>query len=309
MRVIITGGTGLIGRHLAGSLAADGHEVIVLSRNPERVTNLPAGVRAERWDGRTAAGWGHLADGADAIVNLAGENLAGNNPPFDMRWTPARKQRILESRLNAGRAVVEAIQAAAVKPSVLIQSSAVGYYGPRGDEEVTEQTPAGIGFQADVCVQWERSTEAVEALGVRRVLIRTAPVLSLDGVLLRLMLLPVRLFVGGPIGGGQQWFPWIHLADETAAIRFLIERQDASGPFNLCAPGIVRNREFYRTAGQVLGRPSFFPTPGFLLKLALGEVSELVLAGQRQIPARLQQMGFSFRFPELEGALRDLLKK
>jgi uncharacterized protein (TIGR01777 family) len=309
MRIIITGGTGLIGRHLAGSLAADGHEVIVLSRNPERAQGLPAGVRLEKWDGRTAAGWGHLADGAGAIVNLAGENLAGNNPPFDMRWTPERKRRILESRLNAGRAVVEAIQAAATKPLVLVQSSAVGYYGPRGDEDITEQASAGSGFQADVCVQWERSTDSVEALGVRRVLIRTAPVLSPEGVLMRMMLLPVKLFVGGPIGGGQQWFPWIHLADEVAAIRFLIDQQEASGPFNLCAPGIVRNRDFYRTAGKVLGRPSFFPTPGFLLKLALGEVSELVLAGQRQIPARLQQMGFSFRFPELEGALRDLLRK
>ena len=301
MRTIITGGSGLIGRALAAELAAAEHEVIVLSRAPARVSGLPAGVRAVGWDGRTAEGWQDLADGATAIVNLAGESIAAG------RWTAARKQRIADSRHQAGAAVVQAVTGATTRPQVVIQASAVGYYGPRGDETITEDSAAGDDFLAQICVPWETSTEEVERLGVRRAIIRTGIVLSREGGALPQMMLPFRLFAGGPLGSGRQGFPWIHLADEVSAIRWLIEREDASGPFNLAAPETLTNAEFGRVLGRVMRRPSFMPTPGFALRLVLGELSTLLLDGQRQVPQRLLDLGFTFRFPTAEAALRDLL--
>ena len=301
MRTIITGGSGLIGRALAAELAAPEHEVIILSRTPGRGGGLPAGVRAVGWDGRTAEGWQDLADGATAIVNLAGESIAAG------RWTAARKQRIAASRHQAGAAVVQAVAGATTRPQVVIQASAVGYYGPRGDEKITEEMAAGDDFLAQICVPWETSTEEVERLGVRRAIIRTGIVLSRAGGALPQMMLPFRLFAGGPLGSGRQGFPWIHLADEVRVIRWLIERDDASGPFNLAAPETLTNAEFGRVLGRVMRRPSFMPTPGFALRLVLGELSTLLLDGQRQVPQRLLDHGFTFRFPTAEAALRDLL--
>ena len=308
MRTIITGGTGLIGRALAADLAGDGHEAIVLSRRPERATGLPAGVRAERWDAQTADGWGALADGADAIVNLAGEPISGQGF-IPSRWTAERKGRVRESRLNAGRAVVQAVEAATHKPRVVIQASGAGYYGAHGDEEVTEERPAGNDWFGQVAVEWEASTAAVEAMGVRRVIIRSGVVFSIEGGALPRMLLPFRLFAGGPLGSGRQWFPWIHIADEVGAIRFLIENPAANGPFNLTAPNLLTNAEFSRVAGRVLRRPAFVPVPAFALRLLFGEMSTVLLEGQRAISRRLQDSGFTFRFPEAEAALRDLLRK
>jgi hypothetical protein len=311
MRIIITGGSGLIGQALVAELAADQHEVIILSRSPEKVRGLPSTARAEKWDGRSAQGWGHLADGAEAIVNLAGESIAGGNLVEIIlgRWTHARKQAILNSRLNAGRAVVEAVQAASRKPGVVIQSSAVGYYGDSGDTELTEEKPAGSDFLARVCVDWEKSTEAAEAMGVRRAVIRTGVVLSRRGGVLPLFALPFQMFAGGPLGSGRQWFPWIHVDDEVNAIRFLIEKSEARGAYNLAAPNPMRNADFGKVLGRVMRRPSFMPAPAFALRLALGEIADaLLLTSQRQLPARLQQAGFSFKYPEAEGALRDLLR-
>lgn len=303
MRTLITGGTGLIGRALAESLAADGYEVIILSRNPAQAQGLPAGVEAEQWDGRTAQSWGHLADGAAAIINLAGESIAAR------RWTAEHKRRIIDSRLNAGRAVVEAIGAAAVRPTVLIQASAVGYYGPCDDEEIAEDAGPGNDFLArQVAVPWEESTASVEAMGVRRVVIRTGVVLSQKGGALPRMVLPFKLLIGGPLGNGRQWFPWIHLADEVAAIRFLMERADASGAFNLTAPNPLTNAEFSRVVGHVMSRPAWIPTPALALRLLLGEMATVLLDGQRAIPRRLQQSGFTFKFPHVELALRDILR-
>ncbi len=301
MRTIITGGSGLIGRTLAAELAAAEHEVIILSRTPGRVSGLPAGARAVGWDGRSAEGWQDLADGATAIVNLAGESIAAG------RWTAARKQRIADSRHQAGAAVVQAVAGATTSPQVVIQASAVGYYGPRGDETITEDSAPGDDFLAQVCVPWETSTEEVERLGVRRAIIRTGIVLSRDGGALPQMMLPFRLFAGGPLGSGRQGFPWIHHADEVSAIRWLIEREDACGPFNLAAPETLTNAEFGRVLGRVMRRPAFMPTPGFALRLVLGELSTLLLDGQRQVPQRLLDHGFTFRFPTAEAALRDLL--
>ena len=305
MRVIITGGTGLIGKHLVASLVKDDHEVIVLSRSPALAKGLPARVRVEGWDAKSAKGWGALADGADAIVNLAGASIAGESF-FPTRWTPEYKKLIIDSRVNAGRAVVEAVEQAAQKPRVVIQSSAVGYYGPHGAEPITEETPPGSDFLAQVCVEWEKSTAAVEPMGVRRAVIRTGVVLSFDGGALLRLALPFKLFAGGPLGSGKQPFPWIHPDDETGAMRFLIDNDNASGAFNLSAPNPLTNAEFGRVLGKVMGRPSLMPVPGFAFNILFGEVATVVLDGQRVLPKRLLDMGYTFKFPEAEAALRDL---
>ena len=302
MRIVIPGGSGLIGRALCEELAAPGNDVVVLSRQPDAVAGLPAGARAERWDGRSTEGWQALADGADAIVNLAGENIGAG------RWTPRRKQRIRQSRLDACRAVVEACEAASRRPRVLVQASAVGYYGPRGNEPVGEDSPPGEGFLAEVCRDWEAATVRVEELGIRRAVVRTGIVLSTRGGALPRMLLPFRLFVGGPLGNGRQGFPWIHVADEARALRFLVESAGAAGVYNLTAPNPPDNRGFCRALGLVQRRPSWLPAPAFALRLMLGEMATLLLDGQRAAPRRLLEAGFDFRYGEAESALRQLLR-
>lgn len=305
MRIIITGGSGLLGRELTASLVKDGHEVIILTRDPARVTGLPTGARPERWDGRSAQGWGHLADGAGAIVNLAGESIAGR-PVID-RWTPARKQSMLNSRVKAGQAVVEAVTNAQQKP-VVIQSSAVGYYGPCGDEAVTETHPAGKDFLAQLCVDWEASVKPIENQ-TRVAIIRTGLPLSKNGGALAPLLVMFNLFAGGPLGNGQQWWPWLHMADQIGAMRFLIDNAEARGVFNLSSPNPLRMGEFAKVLGKVMNRPAFMPAPAFALRLAMGELADaLLLCGQRQIPQRLVQAGYKFKFPEAEAALRDTLK-
>lgn len=300
MRVIVTGGTGLLGRALSIEMAGRGHEVIVLSRDPSRAADrLPAGVRAERWDARSAAGWGGLVDGHTAIVNLAGESIGG-------RWTAEGKARIRGSRLDAARAVAEAVRDAAEPPAVVVQQGGVGYYGPRGSEPLTEDAPAGTDFAARVVADAEAAIAPVAEIGTRLVLTRTAVVLAREADALRRLLLPFRLFAGGPLGSGRQIFPWIHVADQTAAMRMFVEDERARGAFNVIAPGAVTNAEFARTAGRVLGRPSFLPTPAPAIRLLLGDQATIVLDGQRPVPDRLTALGFTFRYPELEGALLDV---
>jgi uncharacterized protein (TIGR01777 family) len=307
MKIIITGGSGIIGRALAAGLVATGHEVVILSRSPERVNGLPSGVRALGWDARTSANWAGEADGADAIVNLAGASIKGEGF-LPSRWSAKRKALIRQSRMDAGSAVVEAVRLAKKKPKVVVQASAVGYYGPHGDEAITEANQPGSDFLASVCIDWEASSAEVEALGVRRVIMRTGLPLTMQGGAFPLLVLPFRLFAGGPFGSGQQYYPWIHMDDYIAALRFLIESADASGVYNIGAPNPVTNREFARALGRVLHRPSWLPVPAFAMRLALGEVASVVLDGQRMLPARLQTEGFKFKYPELEPALRDLLK-
>ncbi|MCB9007830.1 MAG: TIGR01777 family protein [Ardenticatenaceae bacterium] len=308
MRIIITGGTGLIGSALAKNLAADNHEVIVLSRNPAKYS-FPSGVRGEKWDAKTAAHWGHLADGADAIVNLAGAPIAGDGL-LPSRWTEERKRRIRQSRIDAGTAVTEAITAAQNKPRLVIQSSGVDYYGDvQSDQIITETSPNGSGFLADVTVDWENSTAAVEAMGVRRVIIRSGIVLSMDSGALPITVLPFKFFAGGPLGSGQQWWPWIHLEDEVRAIQFLLESETAVGPYNLCAPNPLQNKDFAKTIGHVMNRPAIMPAPAFALKLALGEIAAIVLDGRRAIPQKLQNDGFTFKYPKAKEALMDLLNQ
>ena len=305
MHVLISGGTGLIGQALSKSLLNDAHEVTVLTRAKHKAF-LPEGTKTQQWDGRTLEGWTESIERSDVVVNLAGKNLAGSGL-LPQRWTDDQKRRIRDSRLLAGDALNRAISEASHVPRVLIQASGVGYYGPLGDEIATEDNPPGHDFLARLAVDWEASTEAVEKRQVRRAIIRTGAVLSTSGGALPKLVLPYRLFLGGPLGSGRQYLSWIHIDDEVGAIRFLIENEDASGPFNLVAPNPLTNAEFGNTIGRVLHRPSLFPTPAFAMRLLLGEVSTLVLDGQRAQPARLQSLGYAFRFPDAEDALRDLL--
>ncbi len=308
MRVIITGGSGLIGSALGESLARDGHEVFILSRAPEGAGNLPAGIQAVAWDGRSSQGWAPLCEGADAIVNLAGASIKGDGF-LPSRWTARRKQLIRQSRLDVGRAVVEAVRQAKKKPKLLLQASAVGYYGPRGDEPIDEQAPPGNDFLASVCKEWESSTLEVEQLGTRRVIVRTGLPLTLKGGAFPLLVLPFRLFAGSWFGSGRQYYPWIHFEDHIAALRFLLENPKAQGAYNLSAPNPVPNREFAHTLGAVMHRPAWAPVPRFALQLALGEVSTVVTDGQRAVPQKLLNQGYKFKFPDLKTALEDLLKK
>lgn len=303
MQILITGGTGTIGRRLVHHLLQHGDVVKVVSRQEYKPANLPAKIIFAQWDGKTAAGWGNLVEGVDAVVNLAGAGLA------DSKWTEARKKEILESRINAGKAVVEAISAASAKPKVVIQASAVGYYGVHNNDQViTEEQGPGNDFLSQVCQAWEASTAPVEAMGVRRVITRSGVVWDMQGGALPKMVLPFRFFAGGPIGSGKQWLPWIHYYDEVEAIRFLIQTDSASGPFNLTAPNPLRNRNFARVVGRVMKRPALAPAPGFIFKAVFGEMSTVLLDGQQAMPKRLQELGNQFQFPQAEGALRDLLK-
>ncbi len=307
MRILMTGGTGQLGRPLATNLSEQGHEVIILSRSPEKKKGLlPTEVRLERWDARTTEGWGHLADGANVIINFVGESLAGTSF-FPQRWTEERRRIIVDSREQAGQALVAAVEAASKKPDLLLQASAIGYYGANPEGDLTEESPPGSDFQSQVVVRWEASTAPLEDMGVRRVIMRTGIVLNrTEGALPRL-LLPFKLFAGGPMGNGRQWYSWIHQEDLMRAIQFLMDEETASGPFNLTAPNPLTNRELASLIGKVMRRPSFIPVPGFALRLAFGEVTTVVLDGQRVIPQGLNSLGFTFKFPEAEAALRDLL--
>lgn len=303
-RILISGATGFIGRALAAALAGRGDEVVALTRDPAAARErLPDGVAAAAWDGRTAAGWGHLADGALAVVNLAGDNLA------EGRWTKAKKGRILRSRLDAGAAVVEALRSTRIKPRVLVQASAVGAYGGRGDEELDERASPGRGFLAGVVRKWEESTAEAGSLGVRRVVVRSGLVLGREGGVWPRLVVPFRFFAGGPLGDGRQWFSWISLEDEIRALRFLIDGEGLEGTFNLTAPGPVRQKEFCGAVGRAMGRPCWLPAPALLLRAVFGEKAvETLLAGQRVLPARLLAAGFDFRHPDAPSAVAAILR-
>jgi len=301
--VIISGATGFIGTILVKKLVARNYHVVVLSRNPGKTAAFNSSqVKVVAWDGRSANGWGHYVDGAYGIINLAGENIAAG------RWTPARKAAILQSRLAAGRAIVEAVTLSARKPRVVIQASGIGYYGNRGDTVLDETSSSGTGFLADVAIQWEKSTEPVEALGVRRAIIRTGIVLGRGGGFLSRVLLPFKLFMGGCMGSGRQWLSWVHMEDEVSAICFLLEQDAAQGAFNLSSPQPLNAKDFFVEVGRALGRPSWLPVPGFVMHLALGEMAdELILSGQRALPARLLQAGYAFHYPLARDALKNIL--
>lgn len=302
MRFLIAGGSGMIGTALTHRLLAEGHTVTILSRNPEG-HSTPTGATLVKWDGKNVAGWGHLLNETDAVVNLAGVNLGGG------LWTKNRRKQLISSRLDSGKAMVEAFRAAQVKPDVLLQASASGYYRPSGDAILEESSEPGTDFQGDLVQRWEESTSAVEAMGVRRVVTRSAPVLARGELILTMFLLPFRMFVGGPIGSGRQYLSWIHIHDEVEGLLFLLTNKSCSGVYNLMSPQPVTNAEFGHAIGRVLKRPYWFPVPAFALKLVLGEMSSVVLQSWRGIPTRLSAAGFKFKFADPETALRDLVGK
>ncbi len=304
MRIIITGGTGLIGSRLARSFVEDGDEVILLTRNPANKTAAP-GTQLVQWDAKTADGWGHLADGAGVIISLAGESLSGNQL-LPMPWTESRREKIAMSRLHAGEAVTEAVAAATDKPAMVVQMSGVDYY-PYTSQTVTEETPPGDHFTATVVADyWEKPTEPVEAMGVKRVITRMGPLLNKENGPLPPMILQYKMFVGGRLGDGSQVVSWIHVDDAIRSIRFLID-QNASGVYNTVAPNPVTYQELADTLGKVMGRPSLIPVPAFALRTGLGEVADLVLKGRPVSADKLLALGFTFDFPIVEPALRDLL--
>ncbi len=294
MRVLITGGSGLLGTALAENLS-DKHEVIIVSRTSKGKSRFKTIV----WDIIPE----HITNDT-AIIHLAGDNVG------EGKWTPKKKRKILDSRLKTGKQIVDAIAESEDKPQVLIQSSAVGYYGRSESKTFKEDSDpdSANDFLADVCEQWEESTVNVSKSGVRRVVTRTGVVLSTKGGALKEMMLPFKMFAGGQIGSGRQWMSWIHIEDEIRAIRFLMENDHARGAFNLVAPNPVRNHEFVRALADVMNRPAILPVPAFAVKMLLGEKAEyIVLKGQKVTPDRLETIGFSFKHPIIEGALANLV--
>ncbi|HEY7679638.1 MAG TPA: TIGR01777 family oxidoreductase [Terriglobia bacterium] len=296
MEIVVSGSTGLIGAALVPALTAAGHRVVRLVRKSPR-----PGTSDVFWDPAKAYVDTAKLEDKDAVVHLAGESIAE-------RWTPQKKIRIHESRGRGTHLLCEALRQLQHPPKVLVNGSAIGYYGDRGDELLREESAPGSGFLADVCREWEASTEPASRRGIRVVHLRTGIVLSTKGGALAKMLLPFRLGAGGKIGSGKQYMSWIAIDDHTAAIQHLIENGAMQGPVNAVAPNPVTNLEFTKTLGRVLSRPTFAPLPAFVVRLAFGQMGEeLLLASQRVEPARLRSSGFSFRFPDLETALRQVL--
>jgi uncharacterized protein (TIGR01777 family) len=302
-RIIVTGATGFIGKALCFRLLEKKYDVVALSRSKEKGEKIfGTDATVVEWDGKSSEVWQDYANGAYAVVNLAGENIGSG------RWTPKRKQSILQSRLDAGRAIVEAAKSVEKKPRVIIQASAIGYYGSRGDEIIDESSLPGESFLVEVVKKWEQSTQGVESLKIRRVIIRSSIVLGKEGGVFLRLVKPFRLFVGGHLGSGKQWFSWIHLEDEVKAILFLIERGDLSGVFNLTAPHQLIQKDFFHILGKIMKRPSWFPVPGFVLRLIFGEMAkETLLSGQRVIPRQLLEAGYRFLYPQAELAIKEIL--
>ena len=303
MKIVIAGGTGLIGRRLITQLVNRGNVVTVLTRN-ESANTLHPSVRTVRWNIEPSDDWCSEITSADAVINLTGESIAAG------RWTVNRKRRILQSRVQSTQAIVSAIKQSHHKPAIFINASAVGFYGNVPEGEVTEETDHGSGFLADVCEQWEREAFKVRENDVRTVVLRTGIVLSTDGGVLPKMMLPFQFFLGGHMGNGQQWFPWIHIDDEVRSILFCLENNAIDGAVNLTAPGIVRMNEFCQILGAMLHRPSWFHIPSGMIKLLLGEMGEsLLLEGQKAVSQKLIENGFSFTYPDLKDALHNIIQR
>lgn len=301
VNIVVAGGTGFIGRPLVERLVKSAHTLVLLTRNPTRLQGTyPSTVQIAEWDGRTSGDWIHHLDGSDGVINLAGEPISAR------RWTSTQKKRIITSRLEATKAIVDAIAGSVKKPQVLINASGVGYYGEVKAGDVAESSPNGDDFFAEICRAWESAAMRAEQQGVRVVLLRSGIVLHKSGGVLQRFLLPFNLFVGGPLGPGTQWVSWIHREDAMHAILFALENRTLSGPANLAAPEPVTMRDFCRELGKAMGRPSWFRVPEFALRLALGEMVDVVIKGQRAVPKKLLDAGFVFRFPNLADAFSDL---
>ncbi|GBC91729.1 Epimerase family protein [bacterium HR15] len=300
MKIVLTGGTGFIGRAMVRAWGAR-HQLMVLTREVERARQqLPESVTCVHWDGKTLGEWLSVLEGADVVVNLAGENIA-------QRWTPAVKERLRQSRIQPTRLLVEAVAQLRQPPALWLQASAIGIYDQNPALEVDENSPPGKGFLAELGVEWESAARPAESQGVRLCWMRFGIVLGAGGGALEKMLPPFRLGVGGPIGSGRQWLSWIHIEDVVGAAHFLMEQPHLAGVFNFTAPNPVTMDEFARTLGKILHRPAGLRVPAFALKILLGEMAESLLQGSRVLPRRLLKAGYAFRYPELESALRAVL--
>ena len=310
MRIVIAGGTGFLGAPLAESYGEEGHDVRVLTRalpdgesSHDPGTGVP-GITQVGWrpDGH-AGPWARTVDGADAVVNLAGESLDQG------RWTPQRKARLRDSRVIPTRSLVAAIQCATAPPRVFVSGSGAGYYGPSAEEIKTESDPAGHDFLSGICVEWEAEARRAEGASGQVVCLRAGVVLDRTGGALARMLLPFRLFAGGPLGSGRQYMSWIHRRDWIEMVRWIVETREATGPMNATAPVPVTNREFVRALGRALHRPAFTPAPSFALRLLFGEMADaLLLKGQRAVPARATALGFHFKYPDIDQAMRGIFE-
>ncbi|MGQ9880082.1 MAG: TIGR01777 family oxidoreductase [Armatimonadota bacterium] len=304
MHVVVAGGTGFIGRAVCRELLRAGHEVTVITRDASRASGrVPQGVKVAQWSPDQPEELREVLSAKDAVINLSGESVAAQ------RWTPEFKQKLVDSRVNSTRTLVQGIRSAEPRPRVLVNASAVGIYGNRGEEELTESSSPGTGFLAELAIRWEQSADEARELGVRVVKLRIGIVLGEGGGALEKMLLPFRLFVGGPFGSGQQWFPWIHLDDVSGITLHALAHDTVDGAVNTVAPGIVRLGEFCKALGRVMKRPSWLPVPGFALRLAAGELGESLLWSQRVVPQVALQTGYAFRYPQVEQALRQVLRK
>ena len=300
MRIVIIGGSGMIGNAVSKLAVERGHQVVILTRQTPPTIKNAQNPLVQHWDGKHAESLAGVIDGCDAVINLAGESIG------DKRWTEKRKQELQQSRLEPSSAIVDAIQKCQKHPATLIQASAVGIYGTGGGE-ITERSAPGADYLSKLATKWEEATQEVEGFGVRRVVIRSGIVLQKGvGVLSRLML-PFKFFIGGPIGSGRQVYSWIHIADEASAILFLVENSTCRGVYNLTAPNPETNSHFGKLLSKVMQKPYWLPVPGFALRLVLGEMSTLVLDGQKVLPKRLLEEGYVFKYPELQAALVDLL--
>jgi uncharacterized protein len=303
MKILVAGATGFIGPTLIHELAGRGNEIVALSRSPrEQSGSFPPSVIMDRWDGRTQGKWCRHLETVDAVINLAGASIAGG------RWTDRRKQLIVDSRVEATRSIVRAIRESKRSPGVLINASAVGYYGTTGSGPVTEETPPGNDFLAKTCIMWEREALEAHSAETRVVLPRLGVVLAKDGGALQKMLIPFRFFIGGPLGSGTQWYPWIHRDDVVGAFIHCIEHPDIAGPVNVVAPESVTMADFVRELGKVMDRPSWLPVPGGMLRLVLGEMAAMILEGRKVVPERLIRSGFVYRYGGLREALEAVVR-
>ena len=297
MNLVIAGASGFIGTALTARLLTDGHSLKLLTHSAPR-TGSTDNKKWHHWTPGTPGDWQAVVDGSDGVINLAGEPIAAG------RWTQIQKKKIRESRIAATKSLVDAISRAQRKPAFLLNASAVGYYGPRGDEIVTEETPPGNDFLSEVCREWEDQARQAERTGVRVVRLRTGIVLGRGGGALAKMALPFKFYVGGRLGSGRQWMPWIHLDDEVGLILFLMQNAAATGAVNATAPNPETMNEFCRILGEVMKRPSWLGAPEFALKIALGEMAGMLLDGQRALPAVAERLHYEFKYPRLPEALR-----
>ncbi len=303
MNIVVAGGAGFIRSALIPELLNDGHRVTLLTRDPGRTLLQHSRLHIVQWNPPEDTDWHPCLDGADAVINLAGELLAGK------RWSAKQKMQLVQSRIQPAAALVHAIRAARRKPAVLVSASGVGYYGDVPEGDVDESAPAGNGFLADLCRRWEETALRASDDGVRVVLLRMGVVLSRDGGALPRMMAPFKMFVGGYLGSGKQWFPWIHRDDVVKAIGFVLKETSISGPVNLVAPDAVTMKTFCSTLGQEMHSPSWIFIPGFALRILLGEMADMLTTGQRAIPLRLTERNFTFSYPTLSGALHQIFQR